>query len=571
MEATKLMRLLTFLLAGLFVVPTQAQSPQAQKSYRIAGTVVSAIDGHPLQHATVNLLDPNDQTSRTSQTTTSDEYGHFAFTGVPAGNHILKGEMRDYLATEYDEHEGFTTGIVTGAGVDTESLVLKLRPAASIAGFVRDETNDPVEHASLHLLRQSPTSGDGRLVSAGTAQSDDRGHFEFAHLQPGSYYLVITARPWYATYPVTPQARSAQLEQAGEMAARLGEQGVFQQPQHAPFGIVDSIDPALDVAYPACFYPGTTEASAAAPIQLHGGDSLDLSFNLAPVPAVTLALAATPNGAGQPQIPQVSLTFHGQNLPVETQPRMVGNQVSLAGLAPGDYTLSSPGSNNTSSFGTSIHIDRSTSLADLPPGPGLAHIRAVLHSADGALPPHLALTLVRDHSAISTTALASPKGEVAFNVPPGDYSFEVAANGASYFVRQIVAGDKPLPGDQLDVAADESVSVSLLVRQGTHVLKGFTRMESKPFAGALVLMFLANQPGTIERVFADQSNLDGSFQLSGLIPGSYSLIAIDGGWDLDRHSPEALARYLPGALTVRIPETADKIQPLREPLPVQPR
>jgi hypothetical protein len=31
----------------------------------------------------------------------------------------------------------------------------------------------------------------------------------------------------------------------------------------------------------------------------------------------------------------------------------------------------------------------------------------------------------------------------------------------------------------------------------------------------------------------DQSDLDGTFSLHGVIPGTYTVVAIDNGWDLD--------------------------------------
>jgi hypothetical protein len=82
-------------------------------------------------------------------------------------------------------------------------------------------------------------------------------------------------------------------------------------------------------------------------------------------------------------------------------------------------------------------------------------------------------------------------------------------------------------------------------------------------------MFPSSQIGNIVNAVRDQTNLDGSFQLSGLAPGAYTLLAIESGWDIDLRRPEVLARYLPGALTVRIADSAEKSQALREPLPVQ--
>jgi hypothetical protein len=562
----RLLRLIALFVAGLAVLPLFAQEVQstaARGEYRIAGVVVSSIDSHPLQHATVDLLDPGSETRPVFQTTTSDEFGHFAFPNVPAGNHILKGESRNYLPTEYDEHEEFTTGIVTGAGVDTESLVLRLRPESSIAGTVRDETNDAVPNATVRLFSQSPGAGDGRLDNAGVANTDDRGRFEFSRLQPGKYFLVITARPWYAINPDLSQAE-------GNAGSDRLQNPVRRVP--SPVGIAASIDPSLDVAYPVHFYPGTTDPKAATPIVLRGGGSLDLSFTLSPVQAVTLTLPVASGKGVQQQFPQLMVSFHGQSVPIESQSRQANGQISFVGLAPGDYMLSKPHDSAVlTNLGTPIHLDRNISLADLPPVPAVAHIHVVFRSADGSpLPAQLRLGLIRSQSTEEVFESANPKGEVVLDAAPGNYYFSVDANGLPLFVGQVVAGERTLSTNQIHVAADESDTFSLLVRRGTHVLSGIARKEGKPCAGAFVLIFPSNQVGNIDNASRDESNLDGSFQLSGLAPGAYTLLAIDGGWDVAWNRPEVLARYLAKALTIHVADTAEKSQRLQEPLLVQP-
>src|ERR1035441_3011061 len=82
---------------------TTARSSSAQTaSYRISGTVVGETNGQPIQRATVHILSETDR--KQVQSTTSDEYGRFAFTGVPAGNFVLQGNAPGYMLTSYDDH-----------------------------------------------------------------------------------------------------------------------------------------------------------------------------------------------------------------------------------------------------------------------------------------------------------------------------------------------------------------------------------------------------------------------------------------------------------------------------------
>ena len=60
-----------------------------------------------------------------------------------------------------------------------------------------------------------------------------------------------------------------------------------------------------------------------------------------------------------------------------------------------------------------------------------------------------------------------------------------------------------------------------------------------------MIVLVPKNPETDHDLFRrDQSDLDGSFSLKNVIPGSYSIIAIENGWDLDWAEPAVLAGYL---------------------------
>jgi len=74
------------------------------------------------------------------------------------------GAKRGYITAAYDEHELFSTAIVTGAGVDTENLTLRLVPTAVLTGHVFDEFGEPVRAASVILWRDDHSAGISRTV-----------------------------------------------------------------------------------------------------------------------------------------------------------------------------------------------------------------------------------------------------------------------------------------------------------------------------------------------------------------------------------------------------------------------
>src|ERR1700757_2496912 len=125
--------------------------------YKVAGTVVGKTDAHPLDRARVTLADAKN--SQKSESIITAEDGRFAFENVPAGKYSLTGAKRGFITASYDQHDVFSTAIVTGAGLDTEALVLKLAPDAVIWGKVLDEAGEPVRHANIALYYQDHQEG----------------------------------------------------------------------------------------------------------------------------------------------------------------------------------------------------------------------------------------------------------------------------------------------------------------------------------------------------------------------------------------------------------------------------
>jgi hypothetical protein len=95
--------------------------------------------------------------------------------------------------------------------------------------------------------------------------------------------------------------------------------------------------------------------------------------------------------------------------------------------------------------------------------------------------------------------------------------------------------------------------------------------DGKPVAGAFLLLFPSDEAHDLHTYFRNQSDLDGSFEMSGLAAGTYTLVSIDNGWDVEWQHPAVLARYLPSAVTVKVLDSPKGTQTLSEPVPLQPR
>src|SRR5690242_1144074 len=142
-----------------------AQTPVqlAAGPFRVAGTIVSAQEGHPLSRARVSLQEVRNRQNQIFMITGDD--GHFEFRNLPAGKYALNGAKRGYISAAYEQHEQFSTAIVTGAGLDTENLTLRQVRTAVLTGHVFDESGEPVRAATVTLWRDDHSAGVSRTVS----------------------------------------------------------------------------------------------------------------------------------------------------------------------------------------------------------------------------------------------------------------------------------------------------------------------------------------------------------------------------------------------------------------------
>jgi hypothetical protein len=242
------------------------QRANNEEKFKIAGTVVRSLTGTPISQARVTLTDTADR--RNSAFIITADNGRFTFAPLGRGKYALEGARRGFIAAAYEQHEQFSTAIVTGTDFNTENLVLRLTPLAQLSGKVIDETGDPVRKANVTLHMENHQVGMKRTIPIGGDSTDDEGYYEFAAIAPGNYFVSISAKPWYAihSFPSSPR----------------------------PNNLPPTVSPSLDVAYPTTFNNGATDSQGATPITIHGGDHLQVDVHLSPVPVLHLIFRAPP-------------------------------------------------------------------------------------------------------------------------------------------------------------------------------------------------------------------------------------------------------------------------------------
>ena len=542
--------------------PQSAEIPRAPTSgggYRIAGTVVSKADGRPLNRARITVRDAKD--AKRFQSGVTSEDGKYEFTGLPAAKYSLTGAKRGFISASYDQHDQYSTAIVTGTGLETEALVLRLAPDAVISGKVLDETNEPVRHAVVTLYYNDHSLGVDQIHQAGSSQTNDLGEYELTPFTPGTYFLSASGKPWYAVHPHSEMVPSGRAQSKAD-----------QQAEAPPLVDQPLVDRALDVAYPLTYYPNGTEADDAAPILILGGERVQADLHLNPVPSLRLLFRMPDDGKHGYQIPQLEQpAFDGSTFIQMTGGSMISpGVVELTGIPAGRYNVHLRGQGSFVQM-NGVDLAKDGEEVDLSRGEALSNVKfSVQVPAEATLPAHLSVGLRSGNRTVSASQAVDAKGETELQqVAAGRYEVAVWGPGKVYSVARMSAEGAQVSGRTLSVAAGSSPSVSLTVASGSAEIEGIVTRARKGLAGAMVVLVPEN-PELDRALFRrDQSDLDGTFLLRNVVPGSYTLLAIENGWDLDWSHPVVIAAYLKHGRKIEVGNQTGRPMNIAEPIEVQ--
>ncbi|MGA7574115.1 MAG: carboxypeptidase regulatory-like domain-containing protein [Terriglobales bacterium] len=536
--------MLTLTVSALAQVENAEPAQIPPGPYLISGTVVNAKGTNPLSRCRVTIASVKNRLSMQAMIT--DDDGRFEF-HVPAGKYSLTGAKRGFITAAYNQHEQFSTAIAAGADLDSQNLVLRLAPNAVLTGKVLDEVGDPVRHAQITVYRDDHSQGVGRIVGSGGAVTDDQGHYEWTPLDEGTYFVAAKASPWYAVHPT------------------LHDESSTSAPAQ--------VDSSLDVAYPITYYGDATEAADAVPIPVRGGDRLEADIHLNPLPSLHLIVHVPDD------------TTHGFNLPTLQKPAFDGvEQVEsttirnvapglyeLSGVAAGRYTVRMPDSTGRVRESSDVDLNSGGEL-DLSAANLTGKIKATVKVEGAAeLPAQLQIGLRNNKGRVESTPLDA-RGEANFtDVIPGRYEVVVSSQAQRYSVVRIASEAGAISGHTLTVPAGASLSISLSLLAGSVSVEGFVRHAGKAAAGVMVVLVPKNPEDNRDRFRRDQSDSDGSFTLAEVFSGSYTVVAIENGWDLDWAEPAVLAGYLKHGQAIEIPSQSQTTVRLPEAVEVQGR
>ncbi|HXC86602.1 MAG TPA: hypothetical protein VNU23_02375 [Candidatus Cybelea sp.] len=153
----------------------------------------------------------------------------------------------------------------------------------------------------------------------------------------------------------------------------------------------------------------------------------------------------------------------------------------------------------------------------------------------------------------SASAMLEKDGKFSF-APVQEGPYKVFGNlpVSEEYVEGVYATGAKASGREITIAGAGDVQLNITMGRGVGQVTGVAKVDGKPTADVMVLLVPETGQNLEEDYRLDQSHSDGTFALGGILPGKYSLLAIEDGWDLEWTNGTVLKPYLRKWQTLQI-------------------
>ena len=541
-----------FLLAGaahaILVSATETNPAQLSdnttQTYTLTGTVTNSVTGQPIRRALVQVQTYPQHSAFT------DDQGHFEFDNLPPGMVSIAVQRPGYFADR-----SATPMQTYQIGPDVQPLALKLTPQGVIRGRVTNQKGEGLSQIPVHLRIVNVEEGRKHVEPNNMTQTDEDGWFRFPNLMPGTYYL--SAGPGWDR---------DQFTMISPMEAKQG--------------------------YATTYYPGVPNFTSASPIPVGSGQQseTDIVLESTPVYRVTGTVAGYARDQG---VAFQFLNDSGDDVQQFLQFDREKGTFEARMVAPGTYTLLAqsqipgpPMQMLQASARVTVAADISDVHLQLQPTlsiPVEVHKDDVAPASSGLSSRMFAGSVGGEAAAGGTTVMvhAGPISEAPVSIQlasvgsdsqrtsgysqlegkpgqqalwirnlfPGKYRATFFAE-APWYVQSAHYGQTNLLQEDLTINSGETPgALEVVLRNDSATLTGTIKADGTEQSGTvLVLPEQTEQHDARLAMFSPGA----PFQLSGLPPGNYIVMAFDKVDDLEFRNPEVLEAYLSRAAHVTL-------------------
>jgi hypothetical protein len=600
--------------AGVAMAAWQSRDTAAQAVAAPAGTgIVTGVilsdtnDPQPIRRAAVRLSGDSGTSSRIVGT---DDDGRFVFDQLRAGRFTLSASKAGFVQTFHGSTQpgrgpGVPVAVTDGARVEVS---IRMLPGAAIAGIITDAHGNPAPGTTVMVV-DTRASGAGIGRSGGPFRpadrvvTDDRGAFRVFGLAPGEYLVSALPNllPFSRFGAGTGNTQVTAVTDADVASAKAGVAGATAGAGGGPPG------PTRPVAYAPIFYPGTTDAAAAATIRVSTGEErvgVNLVLQIVTLARLSGTIADRTGNAvtnasvllvpkrGDRPTPADALVASGAAL----MPRATVSASGFVflGVAPGQYTLiartgggqrglatAGPGDpTQWSVMDLSVDgNDRSDLALRLQPG---LKVTGRL-TFDGASPQpkdsaaiNLSFVAINPFPGVTSVYRAAVQADGTFQIPslgPGQYLVRIdplaASATARWALKSAIVNERDLADRPLTATADGSELAGIVVTLTDRAAEISGRLidaSGRPVTRYSIVVFTQDQslwlPGA-RRIHAVRPATDGSFAVTGLPAGDYAIAAVENAEDADLSDAGFLSQLLASALKLTIAEGDRRRQDLK--------
>jgi hypothetical protein len=489
------------------------QPTKPEDKCSIEGQVSNVMTGDPLKkaHIVLNRMDGASRGPRiASYGGATDAGGHFIIEDIEPGTYQMSAARNGFVGLPYGAKKPDAPGtpLALSPGKHTRDIVFRLTPNGVMTGRVLDEDGEPVQGVSVGAMRFQRMRGKRQLMPAAVSGTDDLGEYRLFGLVPGKYYLSATFRKQNTMIP-----------------AQDSTPGGAPEEDYAP-----------------TYFPGTSDPTGAAPIDVAAGtvlSGIDVTLRKTRTVRVRGRVMNTMSDGLPGRImlrlmPRTMMYAGFMSQRMTQAMRSNGGTFEFRGITPGAYVLMAQWNDEGKYLSVRQPIDVGNDNIDgvsVAITPGLTIKGRVRVDGNGEVSlGNLRITLESQIAMMMGRAgSAQVKDDGSFemeNVSADNYRVNVYGLPSPFYVKSIRMGDADGLETGLDLSRGAGDPLDILLSPNGGQVEGTVAdAKQQPATGTVALVPDARHRDQTQLFKMMGTDASGHFTITGIAPGDYKLFA----------------------------------------------